>query len=85
MGQFGGRVGGEAAVHGTGLDDGGPGRGEPAETLAERAPWAGSSMPRTVTPLPPRTFSDLGASLNWAATETGTGNKAFNLGVVHNF
>src|SRR5436305_14831335 len=37
VGEFGGRVGGEAAVYRAGLDDGGPGRGEPAEALAERA------------------------------------------------
>src|SRR5580765_1987551 len=37
VGEFGGRIGGEAAVHRAGLDDGGPGRGEPAEALPERA------------------------------------------------
>src|SRR5206468_9596767 len=37
VGEFGGRVGGEAAVHRAGLDNGGSGRGEPAEALAERA------------------------------------------------
>src|SRR5262249_5522734 len=35
VGEFGGRVGGEAAVDRAGLDDGGPGGGEPAEALAE--------------------------------------------------
>src|ERR1035441_3122340 len=37
VGELGGGVAGEAAVDGAGLDDGGSGRGEPAEALAERA------------------------------------------------
>jgi hypothetical protein len=36
VGELGGRVGGEAAVHRSGLNDGGSGGGEPAEALAER-------------------------------------------------
>src|ERR1700749_108066 len=36
VGELGGRVGGEAAVYRSRLDDGGSGGGEPAEALAER-------------------------------------------------